>query len=95
LTANFLEWDSTLNTEVYFSNDPDENIRGKLGKEPLQGNARSIFIQWGPSSLSPGESDYYLLAVGMAGKDPRTGFPVKPDTFGTLTASGPPATRNN
>jgi hypothetical protein len=30
--------------------------------------------------LKPGESFSFAIAVGMAGKDPKTGFPVKPKT---------------
>lgn len=94
-TANFLEWESALNTIVYYANDPGENILDKLDKEPLQGASRTMFIQWGPSNLPPGGTDYYLLAVGMANTDPRTGFPVKPATFATLTPAEPDVSRKN
>jgi hypothetical protein len=78
LTANFLEWLGEEKPTVYFSNDTE--IHERAGRKvPLASDARFIGLQWGPRVILPGESVYYHLAVGMAGHDPKTGFPVKPE----------------
>jgi hypothetical protein len=80
-TANFIEWMSGVEAKVYFSNGPlQKHDAVKDGVEPLQGNERYIGIQWQAPPLAPGKSDTYFLAIGMAGRDPKTGFPVKPKT---------------
>lgn len=81
MTANFLEWKSPKAPMVYFSNSTDDFFAPVAsGNTPLSGNARFIGVQWGPSFLPPGVSDSYTLAIGMAGRDPKTGLPVKPET---------------
>lgn len=78
-TANFIEWFGGDRPMVYFSNDSGvlNDTSGK--KIPLSSNTRFIGLVWGPRLLAPQQSNYYTLAVGMAGHDPRTGFPVKPE----------------
>ena len=41
---------------------------------------RFIGLQYGPHILQPGESFSFTIAVGMAGRDPLSGFPIKPKT---------------
>lgn len=79
--ANFIEWKQTNRpTLAYFSND-----FGKIGrpeeKTPLASlNNRVIVLQWGKYIIKPGGTLSFTLAIGMAGTNPQTGFPVKPDT---------------
>ncbi len=77
-TANFIEWFGSDRPMVYFSNDTGilNDTSGK--KVPLASDTRFIGLVWGPRVLAPQQSNVYTLAVGMAGHDPRTGFPVKP-----------------
>jgi len=77
-TANFIEWSSKDKPLVYFSNSPMDSPKGSGEGAPLGSDERYIGIQWGPKVLKPGESVHYVLAIGMAGNDPKTGFPVKP-----------------
>ena len=79
MTADFLAWFGAVKPAVYFSNGPTEEIKVTNGKIPLASNERFIAVQWGPRTLLPGQSEIYTLAIGMADRDPRTGFPVKPD----------------
>jgi len=77
--ADFLEWLGNDKPFVYFSNSPTEYVvKGTIGP-PLNGESRYIGLQWGPKTLAPGEKVNYMMAIGMAGSDPKTGFPVKPD----------------
>ncbi|WP_298439319.1 hypothetical protein [Geobacter sp.] len=83
--ANFIEWQAGLRPDlVYFSNKigtfAEESARVPLASD----NNRVIFLQWGPRMLSPGQSETIILSVGMADRNPANGFPVKPDTSGTL-----------
>jgi len=79
--ANFIEWPRDNGPEsAYIS-----NFGGGLSEEgkslPLNHpNNRFIGLKYGPQVLKPGETFSFTIAVGMAGNDPRTGFPVKPKT---------------
>ena len=48
----------------------------------ISGNFEGVFYSeqtmWGQQVLQPEDSKIYTLAIGMAGHDPKTGFPVKP-----------------
>jgi hypothetical protein len=79
--ANFIEWDRKSRPDkAYFS-----NIMGGLANyrqsAPLSSpKNRIIGLIWGPLTIPPGQSFTFTLAIGMAGNDPATGFPVKPET---------------
>jgi hypothetical protein len=77
-TANFIEWFDRDLLRVYFSNDSDTINDTTGNKVPLASNTRFLGLVWGPQTLQPNQSVSYTLAVGMAGHDPKTGFPVKP-----------------
>ncbi len=81
--SNFLKWFGTERPRVYFTNGPFESPRTAGRKVPLSGNARFIGLQWGPRTIHPDETVNYTLAIGMADRDPVTGFPVMPkiDSF--------------
>jgi hypothetical protein len=79
MTANFLAWFGSVKPAVYFSNGPSEVLKGTNARIPLSSNERFIAAQWGPRTLPPGQSEIYTLAIGMADRDPNTGFPVKPN----------------
>lgn len=79
--ANFIEWQGNVTPDlVYFSN--------QIGTYAPRGSSvplndpqnRVLFLQWGPRLLNPGKSDTIILSIGMADRDPVSGFPVKPDT---------------
>lgn len=73
--ANFIEWLGEPPTVGFFSNKPgyfEEH------RQPLASDTRFIGLQWGPELLAPGESKTYIMAIGMAGRDAMSGFPVKP-----------------
>lgn len=78
-TATFIEWLGSNKPEVYFSNDGGI-LKDATGakKIPLSSNGRFIGLEWRNQQLSPRQATSYTLAIGMAGHDPRTGFPVKP-----------------
>jgi hypothetical protein len=80
MMANFIEWKSGYQPHVYFSNFPGDFDPYESRKIPLSSNTRFLGLEWGPHVLEPGKSDTYNFAVGMAGRDPQTGFPVKPET---------------
>ena len=76
--ANFIEWLGIPPNLVYFSNKIGA-FAPESAKVPLASpDNRVIFLQWGPRLLQPGQTDLYILAIGMAGSDGRTGYPVKP-----------------
>ncbi len=79
MTANFIEWFGAEKPSVYFSNDSGVLNDASGLKIPLSSNSRFIGLEWGPRLLMPQQTVYYTLAVGMAGHDPKTGFPVKPE----------------
>ena len=74
-TANFIEWLGAERPMVYFANHEGAHTPGA----PLASEERFIGLQWGARPLNPGEERTYLMAIGMAGHDPQTGFPVKPE----------------
>jgi hypothetical protein len=78
--ANFIEWDVKSRPDYgYFANK--EGGTGFLPNTPLANpDNRFIGLEWGPRLLKPGESFLVTLAIGMAGNNPGTGFPVKPVT---------------
>jgi hypothetical protein len=76
--ADFIEWLGERKPAVYFSNGTDD-YPSTDEKVPLSSNARFLCLQWGPEALQPGQSLEHILAIGMAGNDPSTGFPVKPE----------------
>lgn len=78
--ANFIEWQRQSRPEMaFFSNS--EGIPIFSGKTHLNSpNSRFIGLRWGPRTLASGQSFEFILAVGMAGNHPQTGFPLKPNT---------------
>lgn len=78
--ANFIEWLGENKPDlVYFSNRIG-SYSPESEKVPLADAVnRVLFLQWGPQSLGPDRAKTYLFAIGMAGIDTVTGFPVKPD----------------
>lgn len=78
--ANFIEWMGvTKPNYVYFSNQVGR-VADEKEKVPLYAKSnRVIMLEWGPRFLQPNQSDLIMLAIGMADKDPKTGFPVKPE----------------
>jgi hypothetical protein len=77
--ANFIEWLGPNRPAVYFSNTPGKIDQKNIGKYPLSSNTRFLGLEWGPRTLNPKQSESYTLAIGMAGNDPKTGFPAKPE----------------
>jgi len=80
MLANFIEWTGSEKPYVYFSNGPYDIPRNNQRKTPLSGNERYLGVLWGPRTLEPGMTVTYTMAIGMAGRDPKSGFPVKPAT---------------
>ncbi len=76
--ANFIEWSPREKPEVYFTNGPKDVPDNRKEKTPLFSNTRFLGLLWGPRSLQPGEFAAYTMAIGMAGRDPGSGVPVKP-----------------
>lgn len=79
-TANFIEWLGANRPDlVYFSNRIGVFAQ-ESEKVPLYSkNNRVLFLQWGPKLLQPNQTDLYMLAIGMAGHDQKSGLPVKPE----------------
>lgn len=75
--ANFMEWFMDMEPFVYFSNGPFDIPPLSNELIPLNSNARFIGINW-ERTLKPNQLQTFTLAIGMAGHDPKTGFPVKP-----------------
>ncbi len=78
LAANFIAWAGDVEPAVFFSNGPLDIPEIGETSVPLSSNTRYMGIQWGPRTLQPGQSEAYTLAIGMAGRDPKTGLPVMP-----------------
>lgn len=77
--ANFIEWLGPDRPDVvFFANQYDGFAHPPEVKVPLQGDARSIGMYWGPRQLAPGQSQVFSLAIGMAASDQLTGRPRKP-----------------
>jgi len=64
---------------VSFSNDSGFFKESFGEKIPLASDTRFIGLEWVRRVLAPQQSETYTLAIGMAGHDPVTGFPVKPE----------------
>jgi len=79
--ANFIEWLGPIGPTVYFSNKGGDVPRKYKGTVPLSGDSRFIGLYWGPREIRPGKADSYELVIGMALRDPKTGFPVKPEVW--------------
>lgn len=78
-SANFIEWLGVRPDLAYFSNKIG-SFAPESVKVPLASpDNRVLFLQWGPRLLQPGQADLYVLAIGLAGNDPKSGFPVKPE----------------
>ena len=77
-TASFIQWFGKEVPEVYFANDGN-GVSESGTPMPLHSETRFIGLQWGPRQLAPGESATYVMAIGMAKRDPVSGFPRKPD----------------
>jgi hypothetical protein len=77
-TANFIAWFGDVEPFVFFSNGPYDFPKINEKRAPLAGNARFIGVQWGPRTLQPGQTEVYTMTIGMAGHDPKTGFPMMP-----------------
>lgn len=76
--ANFVQWLGENRPSVaYISNVPGRFSRIP-GTVPLTSRSRFIGLEWGPRLLGPGRSDTFVLAIGMARKDPISDMPVKP-----------------
>jgi hypothetical protein len=79
--ANFIEWDRDSRPfKAYISNFSGGVINLDKVVPLVSRTNRFIGLQYGPYMLQPGQSYRFTIAVGMAGNDPKTGFPVKPDT---------------
>jgi hypothetical protein len=79
--ANFIEWDkSNPPFKAYISNFSGGIVNPEKIVPLTSPTNRFIGLQYGPSMLRPGESFSFSIAVGMAGHDLKTGFPVKPKT---------------
>lgn len=79
--ANFLEWDPHKKPNVvYFANN-FEKVAPPEEMVPLNSyKNRIVSLEWGPVTIEPGQSFTFSLKVGMAGNDPKSGFPIKPKT---------------
>jgi hypothetical protein len=77
--ADFIEWFGAEPSFVYFSNGPFDKLPVKNELIPLQSNARFIGLNWYDQTLLQGQAKIYTLAIGMAGRDSKTGFPKKPE----------------
>lgn len=78
--ADFIEWDPATRPDIaYISNQFGVVASGQ--KVPLTSyKNRVLSMEWGPKSLAPEQSLSFTLKIGMADTDPKTGFPVKPNT---------------
>lgn len=82
--ANFLQTLENRPKYIYFANKPIiYELAGEIDQAemfvPLESNTRFIGFEWAAKTLAAGESDHFSIAVGMAGHDPNSDFPVKPD----------------
>lgn len=79
--ANFIEWGQESRPDTaYFANQFGNHATAEK-KVPLDSKTnRVIALQWGPMVLNPGQTFSFAISVGMADNNPKTGFPVKPDT---------------
>jgi hypothetical protein len=78
MVANFIQWFGNEKPISYFSNGPYDTLREKSRSVPLSGNTRFVGVLWGPRTLEPHQAVEYTMAVGMASRDAKTGFPEQP-----------------
>jgi hypothetical protein len=79
--ANFIEWERGSRPDIAYIANSSSGLINHGKAVPLDSRTnRFIGLQYGPFLLKPGDSFNFSIAVGMAGKDPETGFPVKPRT---------------
>lgn len=79
--ANFIEWQGGVAPDlVYFSNQIGTYAPPGSSVPLSDPKNRVLFLQWGPRLLDPGTSDTIVLSIGMADRNPVSGFPVKPPT---------------
>lgn len=79
--ANFIEWDKNERPDAaYISNFSGGVVNPEKTLPLVSPTNRFIGLQYGPYTLKPGESFSFTNAIGMAERDPKTGFPVKPKT---------------
>jgi len=78
--ANFIEWIGMVRPQLVYVSNKEGKISEESQAIPLDSrDNRVLFLQWGPRLLSPGQSDLLVLAIGMAGHDPKSDIPVKPE----------------
>jgi hypothetical protein len=83
--ANFIEWLGTPRPDVVYFSNKEGSFANEEEKVPLYSRTnRVMFLQWGPRVIQPGQSELLTMAVGMADRNPQTGFPVKPETAGEV-----------
>jgi hypothetical protein len=79
--ANFIEWDKAGRPDkAYVSNFNGGTMQGPKPMPLTSQTNRFIGLQWGPRTLNPGESFSFIIAVGMADNNPKTGMPILPKT---------------
>lgn len=79
--ANFIEWDKDERPNTAYLANTSGGIKPGSRPEPLKDPAnRFVGLRWKSGTLKPGEAFTFTIAVGMAGKDLKTGLPIKPDT---------------
>ena len=79
--ANFLEWEPKQRPDTAYFSNKFGAVAPPERKVPLDSyKTRVVSLQWGPMALNSGQSYTFSLKVGMANNDPKSGFPVKPDT---------------
>ncbi len=78
--ANFIEWIGMVRPQLVYVSNKEGKISDESQHIPLDSpNNRVLFLQWGPRLLTPGQSDLLIMAIGMAGHDPKSDIPVKPE----------------
>lgn len=79
--ANFIEWDRDERPDKAYISNIGRGVDNPGRIVPLaHPNNRFIGLQYGPLMLKPGESFHFTIAIGLAERDPKTGFPRKPKT---------------
>ncbi len=78
--ANFIEWIGMIRPQLVYVSNKEGKISDESQTIPLDSrDNRVLFLQWGPRLLAPGQSDLLIMAIGMAGHDPKSDIPVKPE----------------
>jgi hypothetical protein len=76
--ANYLEWlGDDLPDDGYFANQAGHHAATSK-HVPLDSNEVFIGLQWVGRRLAPGEGRGIRLVIGLAGRDPATGKPIRP-----------------